>query len=103
LLCFIYCYEFELNEELAIELLPVSEKYLMPKLTKMLEEFLTEVLNVDNFVKIANLTERRQSEQLKDSVLRFMANNLDKLEKRDDIYDVPKSMFVGLMKKVKAK
>lgn len=75
----------------------------MPKLTEILEEFLMEILNVGNFVKIANVVESHGNEKLKDYVLTFMAKNVHALEHREDIYDVPKSIFVGLMKKVRAK
>lgn len=103
MLGFIYYEEPQFTEDLATELLIASDKYKLPELADACEGFLISNLTENNFVKIVQVAESIDHMKLKNAVLDFMARHLEKVRKREDLFDVSKSVLIELLSKVKSK
>lgn len=72
---FLYFEDFELDEDVACDLLIVSDKYLLPQLTNECEQFLIENLNEKNWFKILKETEYLECENLQKATQNFVRKN----------------------------
>jgi len=100
ILKFLYFEDFELDEDLACDLLIVSDKYLLPQLTAECEQFLIQNLTEENLVKILKETEYMECENLQKETLRFALINSKSMRLRADFIELPQEMISELNKKI---
>lgn len=99
LLKFIYCEEdLDLSEDPALELLPlVNSRYSLPVLGKKLEDFLAEIVDLNNYVRIVKVAESLENDKLKNAVLDFMGSKISVITKSHEIMNVSKEILVELL------
>jgi len=95
---FIYFEDFELDQDLALDLLVVSDKYLLPELASKCERFLVESLAQDNIVKVVLETDHLGFENLRKGTLNFAQRNLDSMRIRKDFGELPQEFISDLDK-----
>lgn len=93
LLEFIYCNQVGLDEDLALDLLEVSDKYSFTELSRVCEVFLGQQLNSQNYVKLAHAAEKLQANDLRKSVIAFVIKNRNLIERNGEPGDLPKSLL----------
>jgi hypothetical protein len=101
LIRFIYCEEINLTEDSALELLQVADKYSLPQLIKLSEDFLINNLKLSNFAKIVEVAEGIDNNRLKEAVLGFMGKNILTVTQREEINDISKTILIELLSKAK--
>ena len=101
LLKFIYCEDLNLTEDSALELLQVADKYTLPQLIKISEDFLINNLKILNYAKIVKVAEVIDNTRLKEAVLSFMAKNIHSVTQREDINEISKTILIELLSKAK--
>lgn len=101
LIRFIYCEEINLTEDSALELLQVADKYTLPQLIKLSEDFLINNLKLSNFAKIVKVAEGIDNSRLKEAVLSFMGKNILIVTQREEINDISKTVLIELLSKAK--
>jgi len=72
---FIYCNEVTLNEDLAYDLLDLSNKYSFKELRKGCELFLSKRIRQDNYAKLAKIANLLQLQTLEDYIKRHSDEN----------------------------
>lgn len=75
LLQYIYTNEVLLDREMALELLPLADEYLLKELLDFCEEFLSKTLSEYNVVDILSLANMHQISKLIDLCTKFIAAN----------------------------
>ncbi len=96
---FIYCSEVELNEDLALEVLELSNKIRVEDLAEGCEEFLAKRITEDNYVKLAIISDLLDLALLRKTTMEFIEKNLYKVTKREDIRNLPNNMYVLFMER----
>jgi len=104
---YIYEGKVELNEELAVDLLGISDQYLLKNLRKTCESYLVNCLKNETLAKRIEQAEHFGAEILKEGVLRFLMENLEEVSKYSGRDEIPKEVLLevilGLQQKVKRK
>ena len=90
---FLYTDHIELNLELAKELLTQADKYSIPKLKELCEEYLSGQFKEDNYVALANLSELVESNTLREAAKSYIAKNIKKLKTRKDFEEISIDML----------
>jgi len=93
---YIYCNKIELNEDLALELLEPADRFLLSDLRDGCEKFLVKCLNLENFVKISNMTADFETRYLAEGIFEFISRNSAALKKRDDIKTLSEDILVRI-------
>lgn len=83
LLEFIYCNEVKLNQNLALELLEACDKYSFSELKKVCESFLVLQLSLENYVQLANASEKYGADGLREKVMEFVIKNKGEIQKKE--------------------
>ena len=86
---FLYQNVVELTEQLAIDLYEVSDKYLQKDLAALCEDFLSKNLTLGNFLSMIDFAEKFGILSLKQAILRFIANNLQKIKQSQSEFLIP--------------
>jgi len=100
---FLYSDHIELDSTLAEELLTQADKYSVPALKKICEEFLSEQLTPENYVKLANLSELVGADFLREAVKNYIAKNIRKLKQRNDFEQISTEMLRDVIVQVTLK
>jgi len=103
LLQFIYCNEVELDEGLALDLLEISNRFSIGDLREGCEEFLRKRINEDNYVTLAKVSDLLDLKILRNGISNFIIRNLHKIIKREDVNNLPNSIYVQFMEYVSQK
>ena len=90
---FIYCNEVRLSEDLAFDLLDLSDKYAFSDLRKGCEWFLKERIRVDNCVELAKIADLLQLEGLEKAVMEFISSHWEAVSKRNEVTELPSKPF----------
>ncbi len=98
---YIYCNEVKLTEKLAIDLLEISNKWLLSELQDQCEVFLGENLTLENFSQIAELAQKFPTMHLMNYVVDFGSQNLERLEEKEDLYKLDQCTLVNFIFKVR--
>jgi len=93
---YIYCNKIELNEDLALELLEPADRFLLSDLRDGCEKFLVKCLNLENFVKIANMTADFETRYLAEGIFEFISKNSAALKIRNDIRTLSDDILVRI-------
>lgn len=101
LIKFIYCEDLNLTEDSALELLQVADKYTLPQLIKISEDFLINNLRTSNYAKIVKVAEGIDNTRLKEAILSFMGKNIQTVTQSEDINDISKTILIELLSKAK--
>ena len=96
---YIYCEEVKLNEDLTLELLELSEKFMLAELQIMCEEYLSESLSLDNFIDTAKRINCLDVKYLRVSVSKFIIDNIVEIKEKVDLSQVPKEILVETLYK----
>jgi len=97
---FLYSDHIELDSILAEELLTQADKYSVPALKELCEEFLSHQLTPENYAKLANLSELVGADLLREAVKNYIAKNIRKLKQRNDFEQISTEMLRDVIVKV---
>jgi len=97
-LTYVYLSTIVVDEELAIGLFEFSERYMIDEVKEACEDYLKEVLTVDNCSRIFEMACLHGAESLKNKTLGFFKANLRWITQRNDFEDLPKMSYVCLKK-----
>jgi len=95
---YLYTDSTTINDEIAADLLILSNKYIVPRLKAICEEFLARKLRVKNIVDMINLAEKHDANYLKEYALKFMIINRNIICDTQDISKLSKEVLVELFK-----
>jgi len=98
LLQYIYCNEIELHEQLALDLIPVVDEYLMKGLKGLVEKYLCKQLRKDNAVDMLIVADRHEIEELKKACFRYILKNLGNIDENEEMMKLSKLLFIELLK-----
>lgn len=90
---FLYSDHIKLDPRLAEELLTQADKYSVPALKELCEEYLSRQLKPENYVKLANLSELVGANQLRKATKNYIAKNIKKLKQRKDFDQISREML----------
>jgi len=93
LLEWLYCNEtVDLKDNIAVELLGVTDKYSLPKLKMEMEKCLMRNLTVENILGRAVLAVEFTAQDLETAVVKFIVKNMDEVMKRQELKRFPSSI-----------
>jgi len=98
LLQYVYCNEIELDEQLALDLIPIVDEYLMKGLKGLVEKYLCKQLRKDNAVDMLIVADRHEIEELKKACFRYILKNLGNIDENEEMMKLSKSLFIELLK-----
>ncbi len=89
----LYCNEIlDIKDEVAIELLKVTNKYLLPKLKTEAETYLVKNLNAENILERAQLAVEFNARDLETAVVRFIVKEMNEGKKKEELKNFPDSI-----------
>jgi len=98
LLQYIYCNEIDLDEQLALDLIPVVDEYLMKGLKGICEKYLCEQLRKDNVVDMLIVADRHEIEELKKSCFTMIQKNMGNIDESGEFMKLSKTLILELLK-----
>jgi len=101
LLRYIYCEKVDLAEELALNLFVLCKKWEFKELEEECEEFLVDTLEVRNALERAQLANELKAKKLISSLIEFIIDNMNELEKVGDLSQIPPEINVKVMFELK--
>jgi len=81
-----------------MELLVVSDKYIIPRLKNLTEQFISQRLSVKNIIDIINIADQHNALYLKECSINFMISNKEIICETQDISKLSKHVLVELVK-----
>ncbi len=90
---YLYSDDVELDVNLAKDLLTQADKYSIPALKELCENFLLGHIEPNNYVLLANLAELLEANKLRDAVRDFIAKNIKALKARKDFEEISMDML----------
>ena len=94
---YIYSDKLELNEELAMDLLGISDQYLLKDLRKACEEYLVGCLRVEILAKRIEEAEIFGAGILKEGILEFIVENLEEVDQYSERDEIPKEIIMEVI------
>jgi len=94
---FLYCGEVRLHEELAADLLIVAPKFDLNDLATGAEDFLNKVINVENYLRMLETSDRIGSKSLRKKIFTFIIRNMKAISKREDFEELPRPLLMELL------
>jgi len=98
ILQYVYCNELELDEQLALDLIPVIDEYLMKGLKGICEKYLCKQLRKENVVDMLIVADRHEIVELKKACFKFILKNLGNIDENEEMMKLSKSLFIELLK-----
>ena len=98
ILQYVYCNEVELDEQLALDLIPIIDEYLMKGLKGLCEKYLCKQLRKDNVVDMLIVADRHEIAELKKACFKYILKNLGSMDENEEIMKLSKSLFIELLK-----
>ncbi|KAL1214699.1 BTB/POZ domain-containing protein [Cardamine amara subsp. amara] len=86
--CYLYTAEASLDEQMACDLLIMSEKYQVKHLKSYCEKFLVTKLSWDNSLMTYAFAHQHNAKLVLDAALSQITNNMDKLTKREEYLEL---------------
>lgn len=102
LLGYLYLNEIELNKERASELLEMSDKYLLDDLKTLCEQYLSQIISLQNFIDLAEMAERFEATLLQENIISYAISRLDQLNNNypEEIMRLSKKMLWSIALKL---
>jgi len=97
---FLYTDNVQLSETRALELFEQADKYSVPALTKLCEEYLCACINPENYVKIAQLAELLDASTLREAAVTYISKNAKRLKERKDFANISDQMLRDVILKI---
>ena len=94
---YIYCNEVELEKQLALDLIPVVDEYLMKGLKGVYEKYLCKQLRKENAIDLLIVADRHEIIELKEACFRFILKNLGKIDDKEELKGLSNSLLVELL------
>ena len=95
---YIYCNEVELDEQLALDLIPTVDEYVMKGLKGLCEKYLCKQLRKDNVIDILIVADRHEIDELKKACFKLILKNLGNIDDHEETMKLSKSLFFELLK-----
>jgi len=93
----------ELNEEVALNLLGLSDKFSLSDLKSVCEEFLCQNITLDNFIARSKIAEKFDASLLKKIIIDFGVKNMNAIQQRDDVSELSVPFFLEIISKLQGK
>jgi len=90
---FLYSDHVELNDALALELLQQADKYSVAELKTLCENYLTKNITPENYVVVGQMSELVDAADLRQTVINFIAQNIEKLKEKKDFEKISDSLL----------
>ena len=97
---YIYCEVIKFDEDLAIELLKLSDKYSIPNLKLKCEDTLSFLLTAKNFSNLAKVAEEYKTDVLRESLLDFIVKNEMGTIGKEQMNEIPQSLLVDMVQRL---
>ena len=94
---FIYTNRMQLDEDLALDLLEVADKYLLKDLKALCEKFLSENIRLENLESFANLAESLDLSILRKGIIAFVPKNLQMILDSQTLYKLPHAYYWNIL------
>ncbi len=94
---YIYKGKVELDEELSVDLLGISDQYLLKDLRKSCERYLVNCLKKETLAKRIEQAEHFGAEMLREGALRFLADNLEEVSQYSGRNEISKEILVEVI------
>jgi len=85
---------------LAQDLLTQADKYSVPELKTLCEQFLIANISANNYVLLANLSKLLEANKLRDAVRDYIAKNIKILKPRENFEEISMDMLRDVLVKV---
>jgi len=95
---YIYCNEVELDEGLALDLIPVVDECLMKGLKELCEKYICKQLRKENVVDMLIVADRHEIVGLKEACFKFILKNLGNIDENEEMTKLSKSLSIELLK-----
>ena len=90
---YLYCDEIELNKDIAVGLLKLSEEYSLPILKTNCAKYLVRILDHEDFMELASLASTYQVNELRKPVLNYLISFKSSLLQNINIKDLPRDLL----------
>jgi len=100
-LSYIYTDRVEIRPEYAIDLLIAANRFCLPQLKSLTEEFLGEMLSIGNIVDLLVIAKRHQADFLLKRGIEYASEHLEAVRKLPDLGRLSKSIMLQLLKEGK--
>jgi len=94
---YIYCEKIEISDKIAADLLKLSNKYLLPSLTRKCGKCLAKTISQDNFLELARLAESFEEKYLQAYLLNYFVNFKQPLLRSISVYQLPRFLLERYM------
>jgi len=82
---------------LAADLLIVAPKFDLNDLATGAEDFLNKVINVENYLRMLETSDRIGSKSLRKKIFTFIIRNMKAISKREDFEELPRPLLMELL------
>ena len=102
MLKYFYLNEVELTKNRATELLEISDKYVIGELKTLCEQYLSQIVSLNNFIYLSEISEKFDAVLLQESVVNFAISHLDQINSTvsDEILNLSKKMLWQIALKI---
>ncbi len=97
---FLYTDSIDLNESLALELFQQADKYSVPALKTLCEQYLSTHIFPRNYVNIASLAEVLDAGALREAAVAYIAKNIKILKNREDFGKISDDLLRDVIVKI---
>ena len=87
-----------MDEQLALDLIPTVDEYVMKGLKGLCEKYLCKQLRKDNVVDMLIVADRHEIDELKKACFKFILKNLGNIDENEEMMKLSKSLFIELLK-----
>jgi len=97
MLQYIYCEDFEIGMDVAVDLFKLSHEYNLKKLNKDCEKALRKNITVENVMNNISLAEKYEAEKLRNACLFFITTNLKEAFRTQNMRDLENETLLDLI------
>lgn len=96
---YVYCSTAAVNYDIVFELFEAADKYSLPGLKRLCEDYLKKNANIENSIDIVNFAEKYEADGLRDAVLRYIAKNFEKVFDKERPVQLKASTLLEIYRK----
>ena len=87
----------KLNDDLAFDLLELSDKWMFKSLKEKCEKFLSKNLSIENIVDALIIGDRLELATLNKAATKFILKNIGKLKEKGTLSNLPSRIFINII------
>jgi len=94
---FLYTGEVNLHEDLAVDLILNGSRFDVNDLVQAADDFISKMINIDNYMKVLEISDRLSSKPLRKKVFTFIVRNMKMISKREDFEELPRDFLMEIL------